>query len=143
MKTKLLILLSVFAISTASGQSSQQNSEKESEKMKIPACTVSGVNFSRGDTITIGQPSTANQKFSFIHRRFGVFEGIRELEKFRLSVEWSNRLVLINETYILTEGLNKVCYAEFKVGNDFRGWITLDNAIKTKEIVRLNSTDLN
>ncbi|RFS18324.1 hypothetical protein [Emticicia sp. C21] len=142
MKITLLFLLTAFGISTVSGQDSKKSSEKESDKMKVPVCTISGVNFAKGDTITIGQPSNANQRFSFIHRRFGVFEGIRELEKFRLSVEWSNRLVLINETYIVTEGLNKICYAEFKVGNDFRGWITLDNAIKTKEIVKLNSTDL-
>ncbi|RYU93774.1 hypothetical protein [Emticicia agri] len=143
MKTKMLFILLAFSASTSMGQDSKKNAEKEYEKMKVPTCTVSGVNFAKGDTITIGQPANTNQKFSFLHRRFGVFEGIRELEKFRLSIEWSNRLVLINETYLITEGLNKVCYAEFKVGNDFRGWITLDNAIKTKEIVKLNSKDLN
>ncbi len=142
MKTALLFLLLAFSAATAIGQDSEKSAEKKYEKVKVPACTISGVNFAKGDTITIGQPSNANQKFSFIYRRFGVFEGIRELEKFRLSVDWSNRLVLINETYTITEGLNKVCYAEFLVGKDFHGWITLDNAIKTKEIVKLNSTDL-
>lgn len=142
MKTKLLFLCIVLSTTAVFGQVSKENSEKKYEKMKVPACTISGVNFAKGDTITIGQPSNANQKFSFIHRRFGVFEGIRELEKFRLSVEWSNRLVLIHETYTVTEGLNKVCYVEFIVGKDFHGWITLDNAIKTKEIIKLNSTDL-
>ncbi|HEY1054979.1 MAG TPA: hypothetical protein VGE24_07580, partial [Emticicia sp.] len=137
----LFLFLSLASL-TAFGQSDKKSEEKGYEKIKVPACTVSGVNFSKGDTITIGQPSNANQRFSFIHRRFAVFNGIRELEKFRLSVDWSNRLVLINETYTVTEGLNKVCYAEFLVGKDFHGWITLDNAIKTKEIVKLNSQDL-
>ena len=142
MKTKLLLLLLTFITATAFGQDSKKSTEKEAEKIKVPACTIAGVNFAKGDTITIGQPANANQKFSFIHRRFGVFNGIRELEKFRLSVDWSNRLVLINETYTVTEGLNTVCYAEFVVGKDFHGWITLDNAIRTKEIVKVNSKNL-
>lgn len=143
MKTILLVLVSVFTISTALGQSSKKKSEKEYEKMKVSGCTIAGVNFSKGDTITIGQPSNTKQHFSFIHRRFGFFDGIQGLEKFRLSSDWSNRLVLVNETYSATAGVNKGCYAEFMVGNDFHGWISLDDAIKAGEVVRLNSIDLN
>lgn len=142
MKTQCLLFLLTFTPMKGLGQSSDKNSEKAREKMKVPVCTIAGVNFTKGDTITIGQPSNANQRFSFIHRRLEFFNGIRELEKFRLSVEWSNRLVLINETYTVTEGINKICYAEFIIWKDFHGWVTLDNAIKTKEIVKLNSTDL-
>jgi hypothetical protein len=138
MKTKLLLLL--FAL--ASTITFAQNSKKNTEKVRVPACTVSGVSFMKGDTIAIGQPSNASQKFFFLHRRFAFLNGIPELEKFRLSAEWSSRLVLINETYMVEDGLNKICYAEFIVGKDFHGWITLDNAIKAKEIVKLNNTDL-
>lgn len=142
MTTKLLFLLLGVSVSTVFGQDAKKGEEKKTEKTKIPACIIAGVNFTKGDTITIGQPSNANQKFFFIHRRLEIFNGIRELEKFRLSADWSNRLVLINEIYEVTDGLNKICYAEFTVGKTFHGWITLDNAIKAKEIVKLNSTDL-
>lgn len=141
MNLKLLIPFLLLINCASFAQDSEKKAEKESDKMKVLACTVSGIHFTKGDTITIGQPSNASEKFFFIHRRFAIFSGIRELEKFRLSAEWSNRLVLINEMYEATEGLNKVCYAEFKVGNDFHGRITLDNAIKAKEIIKLNSTD--
>jgi hypothetical protein len=142
MKIQLLLLFLAVTTSIAFGQSSTKSSEKEYEKMKVPACTISSVNFTKGDTITIGQPSLTSQNFSFIHRRFAIFEGIDKLEKFRLSADWSNRLVLINEIYIATDGNSKVCYAEFVVGKDFHGWINVERAIETKEIVKLNSKDL-
>lgn len=142
MKTQWLLLLLAFTTSIAFGQSDKKQVEKGYEKMKVPTCTISGVNFSKGDTITIGQPSVTNQNFSFIHRRFAIFDGIDKLEKFRISTDWSNRLVLINQIYSVADGANKGYYAEFLVGKDFHGWITLEKAIQTKEIVKLNSQDL-
>lgn len=141
MKT-LFLLLFISTISTA--QIGKKKYYEELEKLKVDSCTIENQTFRIGDTISIGFPYGQHEKFSFILRKYEYSDiwAMTNPETLKLNIGYANKKVIITSLYFDKKNPQNGSNAEFKIVDNLFAWIVLENAIASKEIVKINGKPL-
>lgn len=141
MKTHYLILLCTLISVAVFGQDTPEKKYYDSlNNAKVKTCKISDEVFSIGDSVTIGKPLDGKTIYTYLSRKIEYYdiEGKSPVESTQLPDSWAGYPVAISVFYIAKGAPAATCVAEFIIIDEHRGWIRLDDAIRTKELAGHN-----
>lgn len=137
---KKYLLFTLLISNACFAQFGKKKFEAAMEKIKVSSIKTDDVFLKVGDTLSIGYPYGQREKFSFIMRRLEYYDitAMTPIESLKLDVNYSTKDVVITNIYFDKENPQAGVSVDFLIAAHVYGMILINNAIKTKEVIKLN-----